>query len=142
MKLNYVKIANTIMGIYYAFMIYEIIRRVFTIERKMHLIDTQQEVAQARVASVGASRFTIERKIIDDEIDKKQNNMRYNVYKKICLSILLTILPFIIKYIYYKRTLTEINTMYLSIISLSIHLLVNQIIDIDFTNEELEFIDN
>lgn len=135
------KILDTIITGYYIYLVYEIIRRIITVERKMKIIDDKQEEDKAIVSSVGASRFTIERKIIDDDIDKKQNNMRYQIYKKISLSIILTVLPFLIKYIYMKKTNKEFNSITLTIISFGINFLVCQIIDIELTKEELDFAD-
>lgn len=138
---DYEKIVDTLVSLYYMFFAYQTISRVMNIERKMRAIDEQQEQDMKRVASVGSARFTVERSLIDEDIDKKQNNMRFSVYKKIGITIILTLLPFYIKHQYYKRNQREMNSAYLTLISVGSNILVNQLFDLDLTTEELDFVD-
>ncbi len=142
MMFSYNNIADLVMGIYYAFMAYEIIRRVITVETKMSTIDDLRDRETNRIASIGKSRFGVEREMINEQINERQNTMRYNIYKKIALSLLLTLLPFAIKSIYRENTQKEIGNLSLAAISISMHLIMHKVFEMDFTKEELEFIDN
>lgn len=129
------------MIVYYAYIAFEIIKRVINIEHKMYMIDQHQATEQSKIASIDGSRFTVERSIIDNEIDLKQNNLRKSVYTKIAIMIGLMFYPLLVQKVYNKYTYKSINPIVLTLVSLGLNSIVQQMIDLELTPEEIDFAD-
>ena len=100
-------IYHSLVTFYYIYVVYEIIQRIFNVEKKIIMFDLEDH-----------------------------REMRTYIYQKMGISLILTLLPAFLQYKY-----KEISAISLSMLTLGIHLCVSQMIDLELTKEELEFVD-